>query len=64
MIGSLRYTKEAPTHKKERIHDKIIQEQEVEHAIELSKKIRTIIEKCPNRPSSKVGKCNYIGYKF
>ncbi|KAI9119627.1 hypothetical protein K1719_009503 [Acacia pycnantha] len=55
MIGSLRDTKAAHaySHKKEGIHDQEIQEQDVEHAIELSKLRLATIEKRPKRSGSK-----------
>lgn len=55
MIGSLRDTKEAHAHMEERIYDLEIQEQDVEHAIELSKLRLANIEKRPKRSGSKVG---------
>ena len=48
MIGSFRDTNDLNAHKKEGIH-KQLQEQDIEHAIELSKM------RLPKRSSSKVG---------
>ena len=57
MIGSLRDTKNAHghLHKKERIYDQEIQEQNVEHATELSEMRLANIEMRPIRSGSKVG---------
>ncbi|KAK4258064.1 hypothetical protein QN277_007570 [Acacia crassicarpa] len=53
MIGSLCGKKEAHARKKEEIHDQEIQEQDVEYAIELSKKRLANSEKHPTRSGSK-----------
>ena len=49
MIGSFRDTNDSNVHKKEGIHKQQLQEQDIEHAIELSKM------RLPKRSSSKVG---------